>query len=400
MGGDDSTERERDEGEGKAAAKPASTKQVPPSSGPRPGYQPSADEPRRTRLREVLGARSIGMIVAVLVVQLLFITSYVGAFHNPQPHAITVDVVSNNGWQGYVANKLNAVEGQPVYAYASTDKAESTKELREGRRQAVYLFNPNGKQDTLLINSAEGSSITAAVQVIFSQVAAGQKRTVTSQDVVPVQNGDSRGLTSFYLVVGWLVGGYLLAAFLGVRGGPRARNFRRMLWRLGGCTAYAVASGIGGALVVGPLLGALNGYFWAVAGVGMLVSLTASVFTMGMEALFGIIGIGIAVLLLVVLGNPSAGGAYGYQLLPPLWRVIGPWLPNGAGVDSIRSIVYLGGDSVGLHLGVLCWWLALGLLAFFLVSNNTYWGFRNDGSPVGDAPQVQSSVAHAETGSR
>lgn len=43
------------------------------------------------------------------------------------------------------------------------------------------------------------------------------------------------------------------------------------------------------------------------------------------------------------------------QLLPTLWRTIGPWLPHGAGVDSIRSIVYLGGNSLGMHLGVLCW---------------------------------------------
>ncbi|MBO1767182.1 MULTISPECIES: ABC transporter permease [unclassified Allobranchiibius] len=362
----------------------------PPTTGPRPGYERSADESFRGRLRDVLGPRSIGVILAVLLVQLLFIASYVGAFHKPQPHAITVDVVSSNGWQGYVANKLNAIDGRPVAAYASSDRAESTKELREGRRQAVYLFNPNSKQDTLLVNSAEGSSITAAVNAIFSQVASSQSRTLKTQDVVPVQAGDSRGLTSFYLVVGWMVGGYLLASFLGIRRGTRARNFRRMLWRLVGCAAYAVASGIGGALVVGPIIGALNGHFWAVAGVGMLVSLTASVFTMGMEALFGIIGIGISILLFVVLGNPSAGGAYGYELLPTLWRVVGRWLPNGAGVDSVRSIVYLGGDSLGLHLLVLVWWLLLGLLTFFLVSNNTYWGFRRDDPSPQDAAEGRS----------
>lgn len=252
----------------------------------------------------MLGARSIAMIVAVLVVQ---------------PHAITVDVVSNNGWQGFVANKLNTVQGQPVYAYAyaSTDRDDSTKELREGRRQAVYLFHPNGKQDTLLINSAEESSITAAVQVIFSQSPQARSERSHRRTWCRPERRQPR-LDQLLSGRRRLVGGYLLAAFLGVRGGPWARNFRRMLWRLGGCAAYAVVSGIGGALVVEPLLGARNGHFWAVPGIGMLASLTASVFTMGMEAHFAIIGIGIAVLLFVVLGNPSAGGAYGYQLLPTL----------------------------------------------------------------------------------
>ena len=36
----------------------------------------------------------------------------------------------------------------------------------------------------------------------------------TVTDAVPAQPGDARGLTDFYLVVGWLIGGYLVAALL------------------------------------------------------------------------------------------------------------------------------------------------------------------------------------------
>jgi hypothetical protein len=46
----------------------------------------------------------------------------------------------------------------------------------------------------------------------------------------------------------------------------------------------------------------------------------------------GIVGIGVAIVLFVVLGNPSAGGAYQLPLLPGFWRTIGDTLPNGAGV--------------------------------------------------------------------
>ena len=64
----------------------------------------------------------------------------------------------------------------------------------------------------------------------------------------------------------------------------------------------------------------------------------------------GIVGIGVASVLFVVLGNPSAGGAYQLPLLPGFWRTIGDTLPNGAGVDALRSIVHFDGHGTTAHL--------------------------------------------------
>lgn len=344
--------------------------------GPRPGFERSRDESRRDRLRDIFGLSSLGLIIGAFLLHLGFITSYVGAFHEQKPHALTVSVISDHNWQEYVSNQLNAIKGQPVYAYAETDQATARTMLTEQRRQGVYLFNPNGETDTLLVASSAGSSDAAALELIFNQVAAKQGRQLQVTDVAPVQDGDSRGLTGFYLVTGWLVGGYLMASLVGMRRGGKAKNFRRMLWRLALCAGYAILSGLLGALIVDQWLGALTGHYWQVAGIGILLSLTASVFTMGMEAVFGTIGIGISILLFVVLGNPSAGGAYNYELLPQPWRFMGQWLPNGAGVDSIRSVVYLDGYNLGFHVGAMLWWLAVGLLIFLLAANNTYWGVK------------------------
>jgi hypothetical protein len=138
--------------------------------------------------------------------------------------------------------------------------------------------------------------------------------------------------------------------------------------RLGSLALYSVASGIGGVLVAGTLLSALPRHFWPLAGFGMLLVFAVGAFTMAIQAVSGVIGIGIAVLLFVILGNPSAGGAYQSWLIPPFWRAIGPWLPPGAGTSAIRGIVYFGDAQLTTPLLVLVGYAAAGAAVLLVVS--------------------------------
>ena len=54
-----------------------------------------------------------------------------------------------------------------------------------------------------------------------------------------------------------------------------------------------------------------------------------------------------------MLGNPSAGGAYPAPLLPGFWRAISPALPNGAGVEALRRIVYFGSYGITGNLPII-----------------------------------------------
>lgn len=158
---------------------------------------------------------------------------------------------------------------------------------------------------------------------------------------------------------GWIVGGYLVAALLGVAKGSRPATTRRAVFRLMATVPYAVLSGIGGAVILGPLLHALDGHFWALAGIGTALVRSAATVTMAFQVLFGVIGIGLTVLVFVVLGNPSAGGAYQGPVLPAFWRVIGRVLPNGAGTTAVRQTVYFDGYGVtGPVLVILAWAVA------------------------------------------
>jgi hypothetical protein len=68
-----------------------------------------------------------------------------------------------------------------------------------------------------------------------------------------------------------------------------------------------------------------------------------------------------------VLGNPSAGGAYAWPLLPGFWRAIGPWLPTGAGTSAVRGIAYFGGANITTDLLVIVGYAVAGVAATYLV---------------------------------
>ena len=180
-----------------------------------------------------------------------------------------------------------------------------------------------------------------------------------NEDLAPLKK---RTWGSYQVFCMWMsdvhsVGGYLFAAMLGVAKGSRPATFPRAVWRLGATVPYALASGLGGAVIAEPILHALNGHFWSVAGIGVLVTLSAATVTIALQTLFGVIGIGLTVVIFVILGNPSAGGAYQPPLLPPFWRAISGYLPNGAGTDAIRRIVYFDAHGVTHAIVVLIIWV-------------------------------------------
>ena len=338
------------------------------------GLEPSKPAPAKARpslrasLRSALPSSSVLLIVGVLALQLAFIYSYVGAFHAPTPHRITVDILAPGQMAEQLAAEFNRISGAPLRATAVSDQATAQRDVQSGSRNAALIIDPTGETDSLLVASGGGTAVVSAVETVMNQVEASQQRTLAVSDVVPLQTGDAHGLSGFYLVIGWLVGGYLVTALLGVTKGSRPASFRRAAIRLLALVPYAIVSGLGGALIVGPLLGALTGHFVALWGLGTLLVLSAATVTMALQALFGVFGIGVTLLLFVVLGNPSAGGAFQPSLLPAFWRALSGALPNGAGTDSVRRIVYFNGHGIAGHFGVIAGYAVVGALIALVVS--------------------------------
>jgi hypothetical protein len=319
-------------------------------------------------LHDAVSVRTTALVMGVLVIQLSFILSYVGAFHAPEPHRIPVAVVAPASAAGQVVRQLNGISGRPLRATFAASPAAALAAVRDGTKSAALIVDPDRSHDTLLVASGGGASVVTAVEQVVDRAEAGRHRGVVVRDVVPLQRGDGRGLSGFYLVIGWLIGGYLVAALLGVAKGARPATTRRAVIRLLAIVPYAVLSGLGGAVIVDPVLGALTGHFFALWGVGVLLVYCAAAVTLAFQVLAGVLGIGLTVVLFVVLGNPSAGGAYQPPLLPPFWRALSDAVPNGAGTDTVRRIVYFGGRGIAGHLLVISGWLVGGVAVAVLAS--------------------------------
>lgn len=317
-------------------------------------------------VKDAVTPRAALLVAGVLTLGMLFIASYTGAFHHPKPKDIPFAVAAPAQVAQPVAAKLDGLQGSPLDPRVVADEAAARREVLNRNVYGALVVDPSATTDHLLVAGGGGASAADALIAIVGAAERAQGRTITVQDLAPVRPGDARGLSAFYLVVGWCVSGYLVAAILAISFGAKPSNPRRAFIRIATLTGYAIVAGLIGATIVGPMLGALPGSVIGLWWLGALIVLATGVATFAFQGAAGVIGVGLTILVIVIAGNPSAGGAYPYPLLPPFWRAIGPWLPPGAGVWTARSIAYFGGRNVAGPLLVLGVWAVVGTALTFL----------------------------------
>ncbi|WP_060891920.1 hypothetical protein [Streptomyces europaeiscabiei] len=312
-------------------------------------------------LKDGVTPRATLLVIGVLALQLLFIASYVGALHSPKLRDVPFGVVAPRAAAAEQAvTRLERLPGEPLDPRTVADRATARERITAREIDGALLIDPAGTTDTLLVASGGGRTLAGALATLVTALEKSEGRTLRTVDVAPADIGDANGLTSFYLVVGWCVGGYLCASALAMSAGARPTNIRRGVIRLAVLALFAILGGLSGAVIAGPVLGALPGSVAALWGLGALVVFAVGAATLALQCVFGIAGIGVAVLLVVIAGNPSAGGALPPPLLPPFWAAIGPALPPGAGVWVARSISYFEGNDITGPLLVLSAWAAAG----------------------------------------
>ncbi|WP_225635724.1 DUF3533 domain-containing protein [Streptomyces solaniscabiei] len=319
-------------------------------------------------VKDAVTPRATLLVLGVIALQLLFIASYVGALHDPKPKDVPFGVVAPRGAAEQTVARVDRLPGSPLDPRTAADAASARQQILDREIDGALIVDPEGGTDTLLVASGGGTVLATALEGIVGKLEAAERRSVRTVDVAPASPQDFDGLSSFYLVVGWCVGGYLCASILAISTGARPANPRRAAIRLIVMALVAIVGGLGGAVIVGPILGALPGSVVDLWGLGALITFAVGAATLALQGLFGIVGIGLAILLVVIAGNPSAGGAFPLPMLPPFWKAIGPALPPGAGTWAARSVAYFKGNDQTLSLLVLWSWAVAGTVITLLAA--------------------------------
>jgi hypothetical protein len=293
--------------------------------------------------------RSALAIAGVSLLALLFIASYGEALHDPTPH--DVPIAATEQVPAPLRAKLDASAAIAVHSAASPADAMERIDRRES--YGALLARPRGL--TLVVAPAASAAVAQFLgEELAAELRAGGTP-VTVRTVHPLPRSDSRGLVGFYTAVGWAIAGYLGATLFGLTFGT-SPDRRRTSWRLGALSILGLIVGFGGAAVSTAIAGYDRGFF-EIGLIGLLTVMATGSVTVALQALFGILGTGIAILLFVVFGNPAAGGAYATELLPGLWRAAGQLIPTGAATTGVRDAAYFPAATIGGPLVVLAIWI-------------------------------------------
>jgi hypothetical protein len=302
-------------------------------------------------------------ILAVSLVSLLFIGSYAGALHAPSPDEVPIAVAAQV--PDDAAAKIDAAPAFRVIRVA--DPAAAVRAIDRRRAYAAIVAGSRGLE--LITAPAAGPAAQQAVLDGLAPQLRSAVADVTLRTVHPLPQADGRGLVGFYTAVGWIVAGYLGATFLGIVFGTRPST-RRTIWRFGGLLALSVIVGFGGAALAA-LIGD-TGHVLLIGVIGMLATAAAGFVTTALQAAFGILGTGVAILLFVVVANPSSGGPFPTELLPEPWQTVGPYLPTGAATSAIRDIAYFPAAPLAKPFLVLGGWIVVGAVAALLLSRGRH----------------------------
>ena len=332
--------------------------------------------PRMPAKRRLSGVPLLIVAIGVvLFVQALFVLSYIDALHHPKPHDVAVGVVGASPVPIAVAKQFSLKTTQ----YASESAALTAIDQR--KIDGAFVAGPEGA--TLIVAPAASPAGASALSTAFGAAAAALGQKMEIVQVHPLPPGDAGGTVSFLVVMALIIGGYLSSTIAMAFGGPTSR--RRRL------ASLAIAAVIGALLtdtLAGPVLDALpTSKFLVLWALFTLVMMAVAFSTSALQTLLGAAGTLVVVVVFVIFGAPASGGTVPSPYLPGIWRILGPYLPAGAGTTAVRNTIYFDGNGIATSLIVLAAYLVVGALATILL--------RQRRPPSGAEAEVEASAAVA-----
>ncbi|MEU3654123.1 ABC transporter permease [Streptomyces sp. NPDC032161] len=289
----------------------------------------------------------------------LFAGSYSYAMANPTPHRIPAAVVSRPEparGEAFVA-AMNKALGASLVIHTYPTRARAQQALE--RQEVFAIIRAGGRGVALDVAGAAGASVAELLTEVAAKAGAETGVPITVRDVKPLQRGDPRGLALFYISLAAVIVGFVGAIQLSVHAQALVP-----LERIAFTVAYSLLGAFAIAAVVDWLIGALDLPFlhsWLILAFTMFTSgMVFNMFNtlMGRWAMLPTWGV------MVLLGNPSSGGAVSWPLLPSVLGHIGRWLPPGASVNAQHTAVYYRGHQFLFPYLVLGGWTLVSCTVF------------------------------------
>ncbi|MFY0407991.1 hypothetical protein [Solicola sp. PLA-1-18] len=304
-----------------------------------------------------MGRRRTLVVLGVLVLQALVVALVVLAGPGGEPHRAPVTIAAPAVVAQTLAERVDALPGEPFDAAATTSTSRARADVVEGRSVAAVVVDLSAETETLYVASARGDALEDAVRDGLSGISASLGRTLVVEDVVPPR-GDA-GLGTLMTLVGLAVLlGFVVAVVTTWWRGPVAATARLGAVRVVTASALAAVLGLGVAVAGVALVGGGLAGWWLAASLTVLAVVTT---TYALEALAGAAGLGIALTLLVLAAAPVV--VAGSPLLPAEpWATVTPWLPYGAGLAAATSAAWFDDAGALRPLLVLAAWTGLSVL--------------------------------------
>jgi len=303
--------------------------------------------PAKPWLKPLAAVLGTSVLLAVLVIAFALPASRSGA------HDVPIGVV---GTPAQIVGFEKAAHGIKVQIYASETDARTAIAHREVYG-ALVLDSPTDVD--ILYSTAASPAVATMVQTIGQHIADATHRTAHLSDVRAFPARDPKGIGLAAGALPLALGGWMGAMVIMLLVPNPGR-------RVAAAIGVAVVGGLTVVATLQFLIGTFDGNYWLTSLAGMF-GIAATCFTvLGLRELLGGAGLGIAAVLLVLLGNPLSGLSSAPELLPQPWGHLGQLLPPGATGALMRDVSLFDGHGATRPVLTLACYLVLGLTLYGL----------------------------------
>ncbi|MDX3073127.1 ABC transporter permease [Streptomyces sp. NPDC088354] len=298
-------------------------------------------------------------VFTVLIIGLAFVSVFLAAFHTPTAHRLPVAVAASDSSAALFDVRLQRLAPEAFQIDRYPDEASARQAVEHRQAYAAYLSH--GGKPRIVYAGANGPAVSALVAPLAA-VPHGDGHKIPVVDILPLSDGDSRGLSVFYASFGLVLAGFLFGQVT-YQVAPRLSFGQRML----SLTLFAVVGGVATALIACTAFGAIPGSFLGIMGVVTLMAGAVAAATIMLIRTFGPIGVLLGSIFMLVMGNATSGGVLPPDFLPGWLEPLASVMPAGVGVRALDGLAYFHHDGLTRGVVILSVWIAVCVGAVYLL---------------------------------